>query len=146
MWIMFAYSGWNASTYIGSEVKDPTRNIPRSLLVGTGIVTTIYILLNLFYVYAVHPQGMEGVISIGGLAVGQAFGESVGSFVSVLIAFALFSSLSAYVISDPGSTTPWPGTASSSAAFPPWGRVPGAGPGHLAAGVIASLARADRLV
>jgi APA family basic amino acid/polyamine antiporter len=101
MWIMFAYSGWNAATYIGSEVKNPTRNIPLSLLLGTGIVTTIYLLLNLFYVYAVHPQGMEGVISIGGLAVGQAFGESVGSFVSVLIAFALFSSLSAYVILGP---------------------------------------------
>lgn len=32
MWIMFAYSGWNASTYVGSEIKNPQRNIPRSLL------------------------------------------------------------------------------------------------------------------
>ncbi|HOI48943.1 MAG TPA: amino acid permease, partial [Prolixibacteraceae bacterium] len=35
MWIMFAYSGWNAATYIGSEVKSPRRNIPRALIAGT---------------------------------------------------------------------------------------------------------------
>ena len=34
MWIMFAYSGWNASTYIGSEIKNPTKNLPRSLILG----------------------------------------------------------------------------------------------------------------
>ena len=101
MWIMFAYSGWNAATYIGSEVRDPTRNFPRSLLIGTAVVTAIYLLLNLFYVYAVDPQSMEGVISIAGLAVGRAFGKAPEFVVSALIAFALFSSLSAYIILGP---------------------------------------------
>ncbi len=101
MWIMFAYSGWNAATYIGSEVRDPTRNLPRSLLAGTVIVTVMYLLLNLFYVYAIEPQGMEGVISIAGLAVGRAFGGGLESGVSVMIAFALLSSLSAYIILGP---------------------------------------------
>jgi len=53
MWIMFAYSGWNASTYVGSEVLNPVRNIPRSLITGTLFVTVIYLLLNILYVYAV---------------------------------------------------------------------------------------------
>jgi APA family basic amino acid/polyamine antiporter len=101
MWIMFAYSGWNAATYIGSEIRDPMRNLPRSLLAGTAIVTAIYVLLNLFIVYAVEPQGMEGVISIAGLAVGRAFGGALEYVVSLLIAFALFSSLSAYIILGP---------------------------------------------
>ena len=100
-WIMFAYSGWNAATYIGSEVRNPTRNLPRSLLVGTAVVTAIYLLLNLFYVYAIEPQSMEGVISIAGLAVGRAFGKAPEFVVSVLIAFAIFSSLSAYIILGP---------------------------------------------
>lgn len=101
MWIMFAYSGWNAATYIGSEVRNPVRTLPRSLLAGTGIVTAIYLLLNLFYIYAIEPQSMEGVISIAGLAVGRAFGGALEYVVSVLIAFALFSSLSAYIILGP---------------------------------------------
>jgi amino acid transporter len=47
MWIMFAYSGWNASAYIGSEVKDPQKNLPRSLMLGTGTVILVYFFINL---------------------------------------------------------------------------------------------------
>jgi APA family basic amino acid/polyamine antiporter len=101
MWIMFAYSGWNASGYIGSEIKNPRRNLPRSLLLGTGIVLLLYLSLNFFYIYAVSPDKMAGVISIGGLAVGNLFGKSFESALSVLIALALFSSLSAFIILGP---------------------------------------------
>jgi len=57
--------------------------------------------LNLFYIYAIAPEDMSGVISIGGLAVGNLFGKSFESFLSVLISFALFSSLSAFIILGP---------------------------------------------
>ena len=101
MWIMFAYAGWNATAYIGSEVKNPGRNLPRSLLLGTGLVILLYFLLNLLYIYAIRPGEMEGVISIGGLAVKNMFGSSFESALSVMISFALFSSLSAYIILGP---------------------------------------------
>ncbi|MGZ4886352.1 MAG: APC family permease, partial [Candidatus Aminicenantales bacterium] len=101
MWIMFAYSGWNASAYVGSEVKNPSRNLPRSLLLGTAAVVVLYVALNLFYIYAVPPASMEGVISIGGLAAGNLFGKSAETVLSVLISFALFSSLSAFIILGP---------------------------------------------
>jgi len=101
MWIMFAYSGWNASAYIGSEVKNPSRNLPRSLLLGTGIVILLYMGLNLFYIYAIPPAEMSGVISIGGLAAGNLFGKSFENILSILISFALFSSLSAFIILGP---------------------------------------------
>ncbi|UCC41210.1 MAG: amino acid permease [Candidatus Aminicenantes bacterium] len=101
MWIMFAYSGWNASAYIGSEIKNPSRNLPRSLIVGTGLVLFLYFCLNLFYIYAIPPEDMGGVISIGGLAVGNLFGKSFESILSVMISFALFSSLSAFIILGP---------------------------------------------
>ncbi len=101
MWIMFAYSGWNAATYIGSEVEHPIRNLPRSLLLGTGIVTLLYFSLNFLYIYAVGPRSMEGVISIGGLAMGSLFGKSMENLVSLFIAFALLSSISAFIILGP---------------------------------------------
>jgi basic amino acid/polyamine antiporter, APA family len=101
MWIMFAYSGWNASTYIGAEIKDPSKTLPRSLIYGTGIVIALYIALNVLYVYGIRPDEMKGVISVGGLAMGNLFGRSAEVLFSLLIAFALFSSLSAFIIIGP---------------------------------------------
>jgi APA family basic amino acid/polyamine antiporter len=101
IWIMFAYSGWNASTYIGSEVRDPARQLPRSLVLGTGIVTLLYLALNAVFVYALTPAEMSGVISVGGKAMGAMFGQSLETIASLLISFALFSSLSAFVILGP---------------------------------------------
>ena len=74
MWIMFAYSGWNASAYVGSEIRNPIRNLPRSLFAGTGVVILLYLSLNVLFVYAVPPEEMEGVIAIGGLASERLFG------------------------------------------------------------------------
>jgi APA family basic amino acid/polyamine antiporter len=101
LWIMFAYSGWNAATYIGAEVKDPRKNMPLSLVAGTLVVIVLYILLNAFYIYAIPPDDMKEIISIGGLAAGRAFGGVAESVLSLLIAFALFSSLSAFIILGP---------------------------------------------
>jgi APA family basic amino acid/polyamine antiporter len=101
MWIMFAYSGWNASTYIGSEIKNPKRNLPLSLLVGTMVVMVLYLLVNIVFIYAIPPAEMKGVISVGGLAMEKMFGRTGGAISSVLISFALFSSLSAFIIIGP---------------------------------------------
>lgn len=101
MWIMFAYSGWNASTYLGAEIKNPLKTLPRSLLLGTGIVIFLYLGVNALYVYSSTPDEMKGVISIGGLAMGKLFGPSADTLFSLLIAFALFSSLSAFIIIGP---------------------------------------------
>jgi APA family basic amino acid/polyamine antiporter len=101
MWIMFAYSGWNASTYLGAEIKNPSRNLPGSLLYGTIIVMILYLGINILYVYGINPEAMKGVISIGGLAMGNLFGKSAEILFSILIAFALFSSLSAFIIIGP---------------------------------------------
>lgn len=101
MWIMFAYSGWNASTYVGSEIINPVKTLPRSLILGTGIVMILYLGLNMLFIYAISPDEIKGVISVGGLAMGNLFGKSAEILVSLLIAFALFSSLSAFMILGP---------------------------------------------
>jgi basic amino acid/polyamine antiporter, APA family len=101
MWIMFAYSGWNASTYLGAEIRNPAKTLPRSLLVGTAIVVFLYLGLNVLYVYGIRPEEMKGVIAVGGLAMGNLFGKPAEILFSLLIAFALFSSLSAFIIIGP---------------------------------------------
>ncbi len=101
MWIMFAYSGWNASGYIGSEIRNPERSLPLSLILGTGLVMLLYLSLNVLYVYAVPSQEMKGVIAIGGLTASRLFGDLAEVAVSALIAFALLSSISAFIILGP---------------------------------------------
>lgn len=101
LWIMFAYSGWNASAYVGSEIRDPGRNLPLSLLAGTGVVVLLYLGLNFLFVYAVPPGDLDGVIAVGGAVAFQLFGRGGEAAVSALIAFALLSSISALVFLGP---------------------------------------------
>jgi len=101
LWIMFAYSGWNASAYIGSEIRTPKKNLPRSLILGTALVITFYLALNLLYIYALPINEFSATTSIGGLAAAKLFGRSLEQIISVFIAFALFSSLSAYIMLGP---------------------------------------------
>lgn len=101
MWIMFAYSGWNASTYIGAEIKSPVRNLPGSLLIGTGIVLLLYLGLNAIFIYSTPADELKRVIAVGGLAMKNLFGGPAETLFSILIAFALFSSLSAFMIIGP---------------------------------------------
>jgi APA family basic amino acid/polyamine antiporter len=101
MWIMFAYSGWNASTYVGSEVYNPIKNIPRSLLIGTLSVTILYLLLNALYVYALTPSEMKGIIPIGGLTANKLFNRSLDQLFSLFIALILLSAISVLTIIGP---------------------------------------------
>lgn len=101
MWILFAYSGWNASTYVGSEVLNPRKNIPRSLLLGTGMVTLLYLLLNLLYIYALSPEDMKGVISVGGLAAKSLFNRTLDQVFSLFIALILLSAISVLIMIGP---------------------------------------------
>ncbi|MFC1660824.1 APC family permease [Gemmatimonadota bacterium] len=101
MWIMFAYTGWNASAYIGSEIENPGRSLPLSLLIGTSIVLLLYLSLNVLFVFAIPPGEMHGVIAVGALAASRLFGGAMETTVSTLIAFALLSSISAIILLGP---------------------------------------------
>ena len=50
--VMFAYSGWNAASYVAEEVRSPGRNVPIALGLGTLVVIAIYLGLNALYLYA----------------------------------------------------------------------------------------------
>jgi APA family basic amino acid/polyamine antiporter len=108
MYISFAYSGWNAAAYIAGEVERPEKTLPRSLLIGTGIVTVLYLLLNTLYFYALPSSVLGGpadkfapIEEVGAAAAAQLFGESAGNLLTSLIALALVSAVSAMVMAGP---------------------------------------------
>jgi APA family basic amino acid/polyamine antiporter len=101
IFISFAYSGWNAAAYLGSEIKNPARNIPFSLLTGTFLVMLLYLLLNLTYLYALSVPEMSGVLEVGAKAAVTLFGEQVSYFVAGAIAIGLLSVISAMILTGP---------------------------------------------
>jgi len=101
IFISFAYAGWNASAYIGGEIKIPGRNIPLSLLVGTVFVTGLYLLLNVVYIYALTPVQMSGAVDVGARTAVSLFGEKISKLVSGAIALGLLSVLSAMIMTGP---------------------------------------------
>ena len=101
IFISFAYAGWNASAYIGGEIKNPGRNIPLSLLIGTLFVTGLYLLLNVVYIYALTPTQMSGAVDVGARAAISLFGENASKMVSGAIALGLLSVLSAMIMTGP---------------------------------------------
>ena len=101
IFISFAYSGWNAAAYLGGEIKRPSINIPFALLTGTCIVTCVYLLLNIVYIYALPPKEMSGVLEVGAKAAASLFGNHVSKYFSGAIAVCLLSVLSAMVMTGP---------------------------------------------
>jgi basic amino acid/polyamine antiporter, APA family len=101
VWVSFSYSGWNAAIYIGSEVTNPERNLPRSLLLGTGIVTLIYLALNAVFVFSAPIDQLAGKLEVGRVAATALGGPAWGNMVSALVALVLVSSVSSLIMAGP---------------------------------------------
>lgn len=103
-WVMYAYSGWNASTYIVGEVRNPTRAIPLSLGIGTLLVTALYLGINAAFLRTTPTAEMSGKQEIGLIAGGHIFGQAGGKVMAVFIALGLVSAVSAMMWIGPRVT------------------------------------------
>jgi APA family basic amino acid/polyamine antiporter len=101
VFISFAYSGYNAASYLGGEIKNPQRNLPLSLFLGTLFVTALYLLLNLVYIYALPQEQMSGMLEVATGAAQNLFGDTLGSLIGIAIALGLLSVVSAMVMAGP---------------------------------------------
>lgn len=104
IYVSYAYAGWNTSTYIVSEIRDPQRNVPRSLMLGTALVTTLYIGLNAAFLYATPIdaiQALEEKERVGLLAAEYIFGPIGGRLVGGVIGLGLISFISSMLWAGP---------------------------------------------
>lgn len=101
MLVMFAYSGWNASAYIAGEIRRPRKTLPTSLVSGTLIVTLVYLAVNVFVLRSLPFAEVQGNVAVVESAAVRAFGVWIGNTLGVIVAFALLSSLSAFVMIGP---------------------------------------------
>jgi APA family basic amino acid/polyamine antiporter len=101
IFVMFAYSGWNAASYVAEEIKNPERTLPLALLLGTGLVALLYLALNVAFLYALPLGAMKGVVAVGAVSADALFGRHIGNFFSAMMAGALLSSISAMSLVGP---------------------------------------------
>jgi APA family basic amino acid/polyamine antiporter len=101
VWISFSYSGWNAAVYIGGEITNPERNLPRALLLGTGLVMALYLALNAVFVFAAPMEKLTGQVAVGRIAAEALGGPGWAEAVTALVALALISSVSSLVMAGP---------------------------------------------
>jgi basic amino acid/polyamine antiporter, APA family len=101
IFVLYCFSGWNAAAYLAGEIKEPHRNIPLSLLIGTAVVTVLYFALNLLFIYALPVSEMSGVVQIGEKASVALFGPVATHLVAIVMALSIVASASAMVLAGP---------------------------------------------
>lgn len=101
VWISFAYSGWNGAVYVAGEVRDPERNLPRALLLGTAVVTLAYLALNAVFLWAAPVADLAGKEEVGAIAAEALGGPGLRRFLALIVALALFTSVSSLVMAGP---------------------------------------------
>lgn len=100
--VMFTYSGWNAASYVAEEIRDPGRNVPLALALGTGAVIAIYLLLNTLYLY-VLPVGELAKVqgSVLDVIADRLLGARAGDIMGVVSIISLAASISAMTFAGP---------------------------------------------
>jgi APA family basic amino acid/polyamine antiporter len=100
--VMFTYSGWNAAAYVAEEVRDPGRNVPRALAIGTVAVIALYFLLNLLYLYVLPVGELAGVRgSVLDVIADRLLGARAGDIMGVVSIVSLAASISAMTFAGP---------------------------------------------
>lgn len=104
IFVSYAYSGWNTVVYVGGEVADPTRNLPRAMLIGALGVTALYLALNAIFLFTVPVSQLAGRMEVGRIAAQAIGGRVLAEAVSGLIAFVLATFVSSMMMAGPHVT------------------------------------------
>ncbi len=114
VYIIYAYTGWNAASYLAGEIREPQRRLPRAIILGTTAVVTLYLALNTVYALALsagdirslvddpkNVSGLDAIKPIALLAAQRLLAPGIADTFSVVVGILLVSSLSAYILTGP---------------------------------------------
>lgn len=101
IYVSYAYTGWNAATYLSGELENPQRTLPWILITGTLVVMLLYLALNFVFLRVTPMQAMAGQIEVGYIAADAAFGDAGGRFAGLVLSLLLISTVSAMTIAGP---------------------------------------------
>ncbi len=101
IYVSYAYTGWNAATYLSSELENPQRTLPFILMTGTLVVMLLYLALNFTFLSVAPMDAMAGELEVGYIAAQSAFGDLGGRFTGLVLALLLISTVSAMTLAGP---------------------------------------------
>lgn len=101
IYVSYAYSGFNAAAYFQAEVRDAERTVPMALVIGTLVVTLLYVALNWIFLRTTPIADLFDVVEVGAVAAGRIFGADGGRLMSGIIALLLVSTVSAMTLAGP---------------------------------------------
>ncbi|MCZ6888481.1 MAG: amino acid permease [Gammaproteobacteria bacterium] len=101
IYVNYAYTGWNAATYLIDELDRPQHTLPRVLLIGTSAVLVMYLLLNFTFLYVAPIDALVGKLEIGYVAARHVFGNAGAAIMGVALAALLVSTVSAMTLAGP---------------------------------------------
>jgi APA family basic amino acid/polyamine antiporter len=100
--VMLAYSGWNASAYVAEEIRDPGRNLPRSLAIGTLAVIAVYLGVNLLYLFVFSVSELAALKgSVLDVVADRLLGSGAGHVMGMVSIVSLLASNSAMTLAGP---------------------------------------------
>jgi APA family basic amino acid/polyamine antiporter len=99
--VLWAFDGWNNITFAAGEMRDPQRDIPRSLLWGLGLITLCYAALNVLYLYALPMERIAGVSRIGEAALTASLGPRAAWLLSAAVIVSILGCTSASILAGP---------------------------------------------
>ena len=102
---LWAYDGWNNVSMVSSEIRDPARNLPRSLILGTMAVIVTYLLINVAYFYVLTPAEVAGSERVAANMMAHLYGSGAAAMVSVAVLISIFAALNGSILT--GSRVPF---------------------------------------
>ncbi len=99
VFVLLAYGGWNESAYVSAEMKNPEKNIVKSLLIGLTGVTVVYLLVNWSYLNILGLKGMADSRNVAQDLVKATLGEAFVPIITFCVVFAVLSTANATIIS-----------------------------------------------
>jgi len=99
--VLFAYSGWNAATYVSGEMRDPRRALGRALSLGTSLCIGLYMLINLVYLRAMSLDTLTHTREPAREAAMRLGGAGAAAVLSPLVAICVLSSMQASILVGP---------------------------------------------
>jgi len=104
IYVIYAFSGWNAAAYIVEEIETPQKNLPKALIWGTLLVGILFVLLQVSFLNQATIGQLKNKVDVGHVVAQIMFGQTGGSTISLLIALLLVASISAMVWVGPRVT------------------------------------------
>ncbi|MGV6852859.1 MAG: APC family permease [bacterium] len=101
IYVNYAYNGWNAATYLSSELANPQQDLPKILFFSTSLVAMSYLALNFVFLYSAPVSEMQGQLQIGFISAQHIFGKAGAAIMGVSLSLLLVSTVSAMILAGP---------------------------------------------